>query len=351
MTSPRKIEPHDLEEAADWLLRLRDSSVDVSTDFLAWLESNPAHRLAFDSIDDAWTLAGHLKFAPAPANDATPSADHAAPRRRSRRFGMSARYLAIAASVVVLLGATFAGISNFGSVSQSHVERIVTGRSQHQTAVLPDGSRVDLGGASAVSVRFSNESRTIVVDSGETYYEVKKDPGRPFVVQAGPVTVTAVGTKFTVRRDGEAVSVIVTEGVVEVSADPSLRAMPTGETRTRGLVLRAAAGERVRYDRGELAQTVEHLRSDIATSWRFGRLEFVDEPLRLVVAGVSRYSSREIIIDDPAIAELRFTGTVFENQIPSWLKAVESVFDVKVVELDSRRILITRRVPNQGTRK
>jgi transmembrane sensor len=167
-------------------------------------------------------------------------------------------------------------------------------------------------------------------------------------VQAGPVTVTAIGTKFTVRRDGEAVSVMVAEGVVEVSADPSVRALPTGETRTRALVLRARAGERVRFDRGELAQTVENLRTDIATSWRFGRLEFVDEPLRLVVAGVSRYSSREIIIDDPAIAELRFTGTVFENQIPAWLKGVESVFDVKVVELDAHRILITRNAPNRG---
>jgi transmembrane sensor len=342
MTAQKKIDPAILEQAADWLLRLREEDADASVAFLNWMEESTVHREAFDQIEECWLLAGEIELAP----DARGFAPETPSRQRSERAvqggrGRSQRLMLAASIVLALVGAGVVGFLNLPSGGATHVERIVTDRSQHQSTTLPDGSRVELGGLSAVSVRFSGETRMVVVDSGDAFYEVEKDPNRPFVVQAGPVTVTAVGTKFSVRREGDAVSVIVTEGIVDVSANPSLRAKPSGETRTRGLTLRATAGERVRFDRGELSQTVEQLRPDTATSWRSGRLEFVDEPLRLVVASVNRYSAREIVIDDPMLAELRFTGTVFENEVPSWLKGVETVFGAHVVEIDKRRVLIT----------
>jgi transmembrane sensor len=346
MKAQRKIDPALLEQAAEWLLRLREEEGDVSVEFLNWMEANPAHRDAFDRMEECWALSGNVELYP----DLRATQDEEPVQREGESGG--ARRIMLAASVVLTLaGAGIVGLLNLPSAGPTHVERIVTERSQHQSATLPDGSRVELGGLSAVSVRFSDETRMVVVDSGDAFYEVEKDAGRPFVVQAGPVTVTAVGTKFAVRREGDAVSVIVTEGIVDVSANPSLRAKPGGETRTRGLTLRATAGERVRFDRGELSQTVERLRPDTATSWRSGRLEFVDEPLRLVVASVNRYASREIVIDDPVLAEMRFTGTVFENEVPSWLKGVESVFGAQVVELDTHRVLITTKKQDGGAKR
>lgn len=357
MTSNSPIDPLILEQAADWLLRLReDGDAEAAADFVRWIEASPLNRQAFDSVEEAWSLAGGIELKgsmrgllPVPAHRTHEPSELVLPMQQHRSV---LKRSAIAATIMLaFVAAAVISMLAWPTTPQPHVERIVTERSQHQAASLPDGSRVELGGLSAVSVRYSSESRMVVVDSGEAYYEVQKDAARPFIVQAGPVTVTAVGTKFTVRREGEAVSVLVTEGMVEVSADPSLRAKSGGETRTYGLKLRASAGERIRFDRGELSQAVERLRPEVATSWRFGRLEFVDEPLRLVVSGVNRYSGREILIDDPAIGELRFTGTVFENEVPSWLKAVETVFGLRVVELDKRRVLISRAKPMQGAPK
>jgi transmembrane sensor len=165
-----------------------------------------------------------------------------------------------------------------------------------------------------------------MAEDGEAFYSVSKDPSRPFVVRAGPVTVIAVGTAFTVRRAGESVSVIVTEGAVDVSAE--------------NVAVRAAAGQRVRYDHGELSRPVEVASADVATSWRDGRLQFVDEPLRLVIASVNRYSERDVLISDPSIEELRFTGTVFPNGVDTWLQGVASVFPVRIVPIDKRRVMI-----------
>jgi transmembrane sensor len=148
--------------------------------------------------------------------------------------------------------------------------------------------------------------------------------------------VTAVGTAFSVRRAGDSVSVVVIEGVVDVKAERGAAAEPA--------VLRAEAGQRVRFDRGELTQSPESAAPEIATAWQEGRLQFVDEPLRLVVASVNRYSEREIVIADHATEELRFTGTVFEKGVEGWLQGVATVFPIRIIELDKRRVMI---VPGQ----
>jgi transmembrane sensor len=185
---------------------------------------------------------------------------------------------------------------------------------------------VELGGKSSMSVVYSPQKRVIVAEDGEAFYSVSKDATRPFIVRAGPVTVTAVGTAFSVRRSGESVSVVVTEGAVDVAADK--------------FAVRAEAGQRVRYDRGQLSQSLDEVPLEVATSWREGRLQFVDEPLRLVIASVNRYSEREVLIGDPAIEELRFTGTVFERGVENWLNGVASVFPVRIVSIDKRRVMI-----------
>jgi transmembrane sensor len=55
-----------------------------------------------------------------------------------------------------------------------------------------------------------------LLKQGEAFFEVAKDPNRPFVVSAGSKRVVAVGTKFSVRRDADSVGVVVTEGKVRV---------------------------------------------------------------------------------------------------------------------------------------
>jgi transmembrane sensor len=66
-------------------------------------------------------------------------------------------------------------------------------------------------------------------------------------------------------------------------------------------------------------------------AWRDGLLQYRDEPLRSVVADVTRYSEHDIVIADPAVAELRVTGTVFANDVESWLQSLEAALPVRAV--------------------
>src|SRR3546814_17273957 len=48
-------------------------------------------------------------------------------------------------------------------------------------------------------------------------FDVARDPSRPFVVNAGVGTVTALGTRFQVQRSENRVSVTLLEGAVGIA--------------------------------------------------------------------------------------------------------------------------------------
>lgn len=310
------------EQASDWFLRVRaaDASTEEHVAWLAWIEADPAHRRAFEEVQQLWVAVGEMDSPP------WPRAEDLAPASPSVAWYSLAAAASIVAIVSILV---FYGIraSWFGGD-----EHIATSKGEQQSVVLPDGSRIELGGATSVALDFTTERRLVIADEGEVFYRVKKDPARPFIVKAGPVSVTAVGTAFSVRREGETVSVVVAEGVVDV--------LGASEHAT---AVRARAGERVRYDHGALSPEPMPASSTLTNSWRRGQLRFEGEPLRVVVASLNRYSPREIVIADPALNDLQFTGAVFDDSVDDWLHGIQIVFPIKVDRTDPRRVTLSRR--------
>ncbi|HET6428224.1 MAG TPA: VIT domain-containing protein, partial [Phycisphaerae bacterium] len=112
-----------------------------------------------------------------------------------------------------------------GPVETTAVGSIVdTGRGQRRRVTLADGSVVYVNEGTRLIVR---GDRDLKLDRGEIYVEVahRAAPAggsAPFVVEAPGRKVTAVGTKFAVRANGQATDVLVTQGAVAVSGYGSL---------------------------------------------------------------------------------------------------------------------------------
>jgi len=68
-----------------------------------------------------------------------------------------------------------------------------------------------------------------------------------------------------------------------------------------------------------------------ALAWREGRLVYDREPLSSVVNEVNRYASRHIVITDPQVAALAFSGTVFTNATDDWLASVTALFHLQAI--------------------
>jgi transmembrane sensor len=334
MTGVHDVSKELFEEAGDWFLRVRSrrADPDLHAAWLRWIEEDPAHREAFAEVQAIWDAVEQMDPPPWPRPEELAALRSSAGRRR---FGSWALVAGVVICIVAVSLARFDSTTDW--LTGGARQRIATARGEQQSAVLPDGSRIELGGLTGVNVQFSAQRRLVIADEGEVFYRVEHDPSRPFVVEAGPVSIKAVGTAFSVRREAGTVSVVVTEGVVEV------KARPDGGTAATEPVSRVRAGERIRFDKGHLQAAPEPVHTDHDVVWRRGRLRFEEEPLRVVVASLNRYTSKPIVLDDPSLQELRFTGTVFEDSVEDWLAGVQMIFPVKVDESHPDRIVIHAR--------
>jgi transmembrane sensor len=313
-----------LEAAGEWLQRLRTEpqSEELLAEWLRWC-AEPANQDAFERIRSVWQAID------APELQSTVErARRSFVRAPARRRGVRRSVWSAGLAAGIVVSAVFAGWQWLERADEA-TRIFVTAQAENKTELLPDGSRIDLGARSRVEVRYTPARREVTIAAGEAFFTVAKNPARPFVVTAGAVRVTAVGTAFNVRRaDGDTV-VTVSEGVVKVesaSSAPASSASPDAPA-----PLQAAAGQQVRYlaPVGRLA--VASVDPALAASWRDGVLKFVDEPLGSVVAYVNRYSVRQIVIADPILAQRSYTGTVYGGQVDEWLQGLERIYPLKAV--------------------
>ena len=345
-----------LEIASDWLLRIQTGSLDSEelAQWLQWYDADSANRSAFEKVQATFesihALPQSERSAWASRLDALeqPEGQHFRAKSRSRLpvlphwFSRPVWATAFALTIALIAGVVVWQLGRDGSVETSAFK---TERAIHRDISLPDGSRVRLGAKSQLFVNFTSETRYVVLEGGEAFFNVAKDKERPFLVQAGEVTIRAVGTEFNVRRVMDKTIVAVTEGVVEVRQ--SLR--PRQSTNSgASKAIRVVAGEQVSIDPAAAVVAVKQVASEAVVGWQEGRLEFVDEPLGMVIETINRYSHREIVITDKAINEFRFSGTVSREHIDEWVFALAEIFPVDVRRVGNETVLISHRPVTAG---
>jgi transmembrane sensor len=193
---------------------------------------------------------------------------------------------------------------------------------------LDDGTRVELNTDTQLLVKYDHHTRTVVLKSGEAYFQVAHEH-RPFMVFAGERKILALGTAFTVRRDGssdEALTVTLIEGrvvVAPVNADPGLVPAPSPT------VTLLNAGQRLRT-RAHAKPTVDTPSIEKATGWMRGQLIFDHTPLREAAAEFSRYNKIKITVASPEAAEIPIGGIFRIGDSRSFARAVAASYDLQV---------------------
>ena len=330
---------HEIDAAAsDWLIR-RESGAWSAVDeagFVEWLNASTLNRVAFLRLELAWEDSASLKALGAgiagdrppppgswnlpPFFDPQPAPVQAADRSgrlalRQRRF-----VLAIAATLVLAVG-----IGAYVALAPNG-ERYATPVGGLASVAMTDGSEVTLNTDSQIRIALTDTERHVELRRGEAFFQVSKDPNRPFVVLAGNKRVVAVGTQFSVRREGDDVEIVVTEGKVRVedrAAPPGFHADGSAEVLlTPGSV--ALVGES-----GLLVQRKTLPEAEEQLSWRTGVLMFRDQSLRDVAAEFNRYNQRKIVIQDPAVASLKIEGNFRATNAEAFVRLVESAFPVR----------------------
>lgn len=182
---------------------------------------------------------------------------------------------------------------------------------------LEDGTLLTLNTNSAVDVRYNADQRLLRLIYGEIAITTAKDPlKRPFLVQTPQGMLTALGTAFTVRVEGETVWLSVQQHAVQA-------ALASDPTQTR-LV---DAGQRLHFRAAEFG-TIEADENE-EHSWTQGVLSFSDRPLGEVINTLARYRYG-VLRCDPAVANLRISGTFPLAQSDRVLETLAKTLPIKI---------------------
>lgn len=310
MVTPAEDEDRATLEAARWLVLIEEEPGDLElrARFHAWLAASPANADAWANTADVYdlmaqtspALADHWRPVSAPQSDGAPPALHGAPsRRRARaasqrgRLSVTRRAAAVIAIAVMACLAVFIVPKALLRVQADHL----TGAAEQRTLILADGTTVHLGPASAIEVDLAGRERRITLLAGEAFFEVARDPDRPFHVLTDGVETTVLGTAFDVHRGERGAAVSVRDGHVRV--DYRAAAPPVSEDLVAGDWVRVAWSGQV--SRGTLQR-------DAVAPWRHGQIVARDQAMDSVIDDLRRYYRGVIILSGAGFGHRRVSG-------------------------------------------
>lgn len=300
------------QEAAEWLARLRAGRRADQVAFEEWYSADPAHADTYDQVLASWKMTGGLS-APATAVSG---------KRRS--------WVSVVAAVaaVVLLCVGLVWVAGPMRPASAQTFELATRVGEVRTIALADGSRVTLDTQSAIRGEFGADRRHVRLLKGRAHFEVAGEL-RPFVIETETASVTTAGATLDVTNDRSQTDVGVVSGAAALK--------PVFQD----AVVHIPGGRRVMF--GKAGQVGEFAPFETSnTRWTTGMLSFENAPLASVIAAANRYSDKPIVLTDPSLGALKFTGTFKAADTADLARMIAAMFHLTVDASDRRRFALSR---------
>lgn len=241
------------------------------------------------------------------------------------------KWLFIAATVCVLLSVGSFILGNRMASPQSDTV-LLAAEGSIGRYTLPDGTRIWLNGGSTLTYagNFDDGAQRKVSIDGEAYFEVTRNPRRPFIVEMESMNVKVLGTSFSARSCSYASSdeVVLLSGKVEVESswlpDP--------------LVIRP--DQKVTLDRESHHSIVEPANARAYCRWIQPVTTFDNEPLSDILILLSRRYGLEMHSDSPELADARLSITINASQsLDEIISIIEHLLPVRL-SVDDRQLTL-----------
>ena len=163
---------------------------------------------------------------------------------------------------------------------------------------LADGTLVYLNSATRMKypVKFDEKERKVYL-SGEAYFEVAKDPERPFFVEMEGVEVRVYGTSFNVNTHQEGnIQTVLVKGSIGVKVLSS------------GMESVIRPGQMAEFKQGNTKVDVKDVNVAVYTDWKDGIFRFENQRLEDILAVLSNWYDMNVFYQTVSVKELHFSG-------------------------------------------
>ena len=277
-------------------------------------------------------------------------------------------FLPVAASILFLLG--FLGIlSIYRQNNPDSYNEILTQRGEKSLITLADGTRIWLN--SQTTLRYpsrADRKKVKVFLEGEAFFDVAKQKGRTFIVQASTLEIAALGTSFNVKsyRDEGIIETTVEEGKISITGKIGSKELKQPVLLTPNMQATFSKGSQEYHiepiqkeeEESRLPDEVtvqktkppaglpelilsEQVDTRLYSAWKDGKLVFRSECFEELALRMERWYDVQIMIEDQGLKDKKYTGTFEKETIEQALKAL-SLSMPFYYTIDQNRITIRK---------
>lgn len=216
----------------------------------------------------------------------------------------------VAASVLLLLAVGGMAFHFLEDRNDVPVYIVTSGIQNMQSVSLPDGTVVQLGPGSKLTYPavFTGETREIKLD-GQAFFDVYKNPSKPFIVHTSRMDVQALGTAFEVfnYEIENKLETVLLNGRVKINLNS-----PDGVSKEYVLL----PDEKIVHDKRTDSTYLSGVDADKYTAWRKQKiLSFENEKLSMVIPRLEQWYGRKVMCQQDLADKYRFTFKVRDESL------------------------------------
>ncbi len=304
--------------------------------FHYWLQQNEERQLMMDDLQQRWQKQDEQ------VNDAYQTLKESIAENQSY-YGKGNSQLIwyrIAASFLLigLVGIIYHFTRETNTVPEIIYIEKSTVAGQTATVSLSDGSVVKLNSRSKLIYpeNFSNQQRDVYLQ-GEGYFEVQPEPERRFVVHAGDINTTVLGTSFNIRAmPSENPEITVSSGKVQVK-----------HAQQKSSVIYLIPGQQATYDQLNDRLITRQVDVNKYLAWMNRRLEFQKIKFGQAIQQIARVYNLEVQVNNKAANDCLIRAIYQNESLENVLKGLQLIvkFDYEIIG-DSKLIIDVRECIN-----
>ncbi len=183
---------------------------------------------------------------------------------------------------------------------------------------LPDGSTGWLNSGSVIKYSTQFQSDRNISLNGEAYFDVVKNPKSPFLIHTQSIDVQVLGTSFNVvSYDVDSIAeVVVTSGKVEVSKN------------NKKIRQNLLPNDRLVFNSLKNSTAISVVDVQNYTSWKTGKLIFMNDNLDEVIRKISRFYNVGFIINSDVDRSQLFRAIMEKENLEEVLRYMKLTMNI-----------------------
>lgn len=290
-----------------------------------WLEADEKNKTVFRLLKGYWDAEVSFRHSLQPGPSLTKLSNQIEKQERGKRIKRFRRIVfPLAAAAVALIAVFF--LTTYFSSRQPGARQFYTYLTDKSKAnlTLDDGTKIVLNRYSKLtySDAYGTARREVRLE-GEAYFEVAKNPGKPFVVDMGNASIRVIGTTFSVKagNDTDRITAILLEGSIRF------------ESATQHVLL--SPDQQLTFTRSTHKINIQPVDAKGQVAWKDGLLKYKSIALSLLLEELGEKYGVPVYLENRQLADPAVTvsGTFTEEQsLEEILRVISRSLPIRWVE-------------------